>query len=116
MVVGQHCAGGEIDAHPNDVVCANPALPQHGRNGLLESADVILGILQSPFGPEAHGRALDRELLIDHAVRVGIDRAADFPSGLHFHQNSPPRFGAKINPDGIFLLRRRLCVHRSTFS
>ncbi len=42
---GQHGAGGEVDAQADDIAGVDAALPEDGRDGMLEYFEVVIRIL-----------------------------------------------------------------------
>ena len=96
----QHGAGGEVDAHPNDVRGIHPGFPQQLWYGTLKDPQVVLRILQRPIRLERYAALGQR--LVDHPVGVGIDRRGYLLPRVNLHQHGPPGLGAKVNPDCVF--------------
>ncbi|MCG3775507.1 MAG: hypothetical protein JW395_2348 [Nitrospira sp.] len=98
---GQHCAGGEVRADADHILGAHIARAQNLRDRLHQHVDVILGILQGEV--QGQGLVAAGQMLVNHPVAVGVDSRGDLPSAGHVHQHCPPRFGAVVHADGVFV-------------
>ncbi len=97
----QHRAGGEVDADADDVRGIDAALAEHGRDGLPEDLEVVVGVLERPIRREPHLAIGERQPRIDHPVGVRMDRGRDLPAVGHVDQDGASRFGSKVDADRV---------------
>ena len=95
----QDRAGSKVDTNADHRGGINTTLLQDCGNRVFEHRNIIIRILQCPVGRQRFGAA--GQVLIDHTAGVGMDRRRDFAAVGHINQQRAPRFGAKVNADGV---------------
>ena len=69
----QHRAGREVDPDPDDVGGVDAGGREHRRDGRLEDAQVVVGVLEGPVGRQDDPLVGGRQVLVDDAVAVRLD-------------------------------------------
>ena len=97
---GEHRAGGKVDPETGDLLGQGLRLLEGLGHGPSENIEIVLRILV--------GRIVIKRLfasgqpLVDHGIRVLVDRAAQFLPGSGIHHDGTPRERAKIHADDKF--------------
>ena len=94
-----HGAGSKIDAHADNVFRGNPGLLHGLRDDIIQTVQIILGMLQGPVGlqPLAGG-----QIFVHYAVRIVHGGVGQLPAGAHFRHQGSGGQRAEIDADGIF--------------
>ena len=98
---GQHRAGGEIDADPDDVSGVDLRLAQHVGHGRADRGDVVGRVLERPFGFEDNVAVRRRQPVVDDAVGVFVDSGRDLGATLDVDQHGATGLGAEVDADRV---------------
>src|SRR5690606_20592176 len=92
-----------VHADADHIRRVDPALAQSLGHGVLEDGDVVVRVLQRPFRRQR--RAAPWQALIDHAVSVLVNGAAQLRAVADAHHHRAPRFSPEINAYCVLFLR-----------
>ncbi len=104
----QHRAGGEVDADPDDVGGIHARGPHDLRDGRLEDAQVVVGVLERPVGRQDDRLVRSGEVLVDDAVAIWLDGRRDLRPVGDVDEDGATRTGPEIDPDRVPAHRRSL--------
>ena len=97
----EHRAGREVDPEADDVARIGRRLREDGGNGLLEDAEVVLGILERPIRWQANLAIGQGQALVDHAVAVRRHGRGDLLPVGNVDQDGAPGLGPEVDPDRV---------------
>ena len=80
---------------------STPDSPQDRRDRLLEDPQVVLGILERPVGRQDDAPIVEREDVVDDAVRVLGDGRRELPAVGHVHQDRAAGTGPEVDADRV---------------
>ncbi len=95
----KHRARGEVDAHPDDLL--RPDSAQDLGHGVLQSADVVGGVLQSPLRLELDMTMRCRQALADDAVCVLADSGRDLTAVGDVDEDGAAGLGPEVDPECV---------------
>ena len=98
----QHRTGSKIETQADDVSRIDPSLLQDRRDGNLEDAQIIFGVLQCPIRLETYRAAVQGQKFIDDPVGITIDGCRQLGSIGDIHQDCAAGLGTKVNANRIF--------------
>lgn len=104
----QNRAGCKIGADAHHVLRIHSGLPQNSGDGGFQNLEPVLRMLERPIVPER--RAVGKSRVHD-AMRIFVDRARQFFSGIDIHQHRPSGQGAVIHAESI--RRHRIILSHS---
>ena len=112
----EHRARGEVDADADDVVRSHAGRSEDVGDRRLEDPQVVLGILERPLGRKHDVAVLDRQPMVDHAVRIRMDGGREDGAVADVDEDRAAGLRPEVDTDGVAAQRpspvrdRQACV------